>query len=85
LRFGSFPNVTYAQALIPHSLLCKGEGWFEQRLGPEVEAQWFIYDAGPSPIEAIFAGSLDVRYVGPESSVECQCPLAARGWAKHTD
>jgi len=29
-----------------------------------VEIQWFTYNAGPSAMEAIFAGSLDVTYVG---------------------
>ena len=41
-----------------------GQGWFEQRLGPNVEIQWFTYNAGPSAMEAIFAGSLDLTYVG---------------------
>ena len=41
------------------------KGWLEQRLGPGVEIQWFTYNAGPSAMEAIFAGSLDVTYVGP--------------------
>ena len=42
----------------------QGKGWFEQRLGPDVEIQWFTYNAGPSAMEAIFAGSLDLTYVG---------------------
>ena len=42
----------------------QGKGWFEQRLGPDVEIQWFTYNAGPSAMETIFAGSLDVTYVG---------------------
>src|SRR5206468_9469803 len=29
-----------------------------------VEIQWFTYNAGPSAMEAIFAGSLDLTYVG---------------------
>jgi NitT/TauT family transport system substrate-binding protein len=29
-----------------------------------VEIQWFTYNAGPSAMEAMFAGSLDVTYVG---------------------
>src|SRR6266436_10173963 len=65
IRFGHFPNITHAQGVIAHALSRQGKGWFEQRLGPNVEIQWFTYNAGPSAMEAIFAGSLDVTYVGP--------------------
>jgi NitT/TauT family transport system substrate-binding protein len=64
IRFGHFPNVTHAQGVIAHGLSRQGKGWFEQRLGPGVDIQWFTYNAGPSAMEAIFAGSLDVTYVG---------------------
>src|SRR6186713_3508556 len=65
IRFGHFPNITHAQGLIAHALSRQDKGWFEQRLGPNIEIQWFTYNAGPSAMEAIFAGSLDVTYVGP--------------------
>src|ERR1041384_1515163 len=64
IRFGHFPNITHAQGVIAHALSRQGKGWFEQRLGPNVEIQWFTYNAGPSAMEALFAGSLDVTYVG---------------------
>src|SRR2546428_13923105 len=64
IRFGHFPNITHAQGVIAHALTRQGKGWFEQRLGPSVEIQWFPYNAGPSAMEAIFAGSLDLTYVG---------------------
>jgi NitT/TauT family transport system substrate-binding protein len=64
IRFGHFPNITHAQGVIAHGLSRQGKGWFEQRLGPEIEVQWFVYNAGPSAMEAIFAGSLDLTYVG---------------------
>src|SRR4030095_5709447 len=64
IRFGHFPNITHAQGVIAHALSRQGKGWFEQRLGPNVEIQWFTYNAGPSAMEAIFAGSLDLTYVG---------------------
>lgn len=69
VRFGHFPNITHAQGVIAHALSRQGEGWFEQRLGPEVEIQWFTYNAGPSAMEAMFAGSLDVTYVGPNPAL----------------
>src|SRR5712675_1425389 len=65
IRFGHFPNITHAQGVIAHALSRQGKGWFEQRLGPNFEIQWFTYNAGPSAMEAIFAGSLDLTYVGP--------------------
>src|SRR6478672_7018485 len=69
LRFGHFPNVTHAQGVIAHAFSRQGKGWFEQRLGPNVEIQWFTYNAGPSAMEAIFAGSLGVTYVGPSPAL----------------
>lgn len=64
IRFGHFPNITHAQGVIAHALSRQGKGWFEKRLGPNVDIQWFTYNAGPSAMEAIFAGSLDLTYVG---------------------
>src|SRR5215475_12213394 len=64
IRFGHFPNITHAQGVIAHALSRQGKGWYEQRLGPNVEIQWFTYNAGPSAMEAIFAKSLDLTYVG---------------------
>jgi NitT/TauT family transport system substrate-binding protein len=69
IRFGHFPNITHAQGVIAHALSRQGQGWFEERLGPNVEIQWFTYNAGPSAMEAIFAGSLDVTYVGPSPAL----------------
>ena len=69
VRFGHFPNVTHAQALVAHNLSRQGKGWFEQRLGPGVEVQWFVYNAGPSAMEAFFSGSIDVTYVGPSPAL----------------
>jgi NitT/TauT family transport system substrate-binding protein len=69
IRFGHFPNITHAQGVIAHALSRQGKGWFEERLGPNVEIQWFTYNAGPSAMEAIFAGSLDVTYVGPNPAI----------------
>lgn len=63
LRFGHFPNITHVQGLVAHQLSRQGKGWYEQRLGVPVE--WFVYNAGPSATEAIFARALDVTYIGP--------------------
>jgi len=55
--------------LVAHHMSRTGNGWFERRLGPDVEIQWFIYNAGPSAMEAIFAGSIDLTYVGPSPAL----------------
>jgi NitT/TauT family transport system substrate-binding protein len=68
-RVGHFPNVTHAQGLIGHALSRQGKGWFEQRLGPDVTVQWFVYNAGPSAIEAVLAKSIDLTYVGPNPAI----------------
>jgi len=69
LRVGYFPNVTHAQGVIGKTLTAQQKGWFEERLGPDVEIQWYAFNAGPSAMEAIFAGSVDLTYVGPNPSL----------------
>jgi NitT/TauT family transport system substrate-binding protein len=69
LRVGHFPNVTHAQAVVAHGLSRQGRGWFEQRLGSDVTVQWFVYNAGPSAIEAVLAKSIDLTYVGPNPAI----------------
>ncbi len=69
LRVGYFPNVTHAQGVIGAHGTREGKGWFEQRLGPDVTVQWFAYNAGPSAMEAILAGSIDLTYVGPNPAL----------------
>ena len=77
LRVGHFPNITHAQAVIAHGLSRAGKGWFESRLGPNVEVQWFVYNAGPTAMEAIFAKSIDMTYVGPSPAINAH--IKSRG------
>jgi NitT/TauT family transport system substrate-binding protein len=65
LRVGHFPNITHAQGLVAHNLSRQGKGWFEERLGAGAKVEWYVYNAGPSAMEAIFAQSIDLTYVGP--------------------
>jgi NitT/TauT family transport system substrate-binding protein len=65
VRVGHFPNITHAQGVVAHNLTRQGKGWFEERLGPGIKIEWFVYNAGPSAMEAIFAKSIDLTYVGP--------------------
>ena len=69
LRIGHFPNITHVQGLIAHHLSRNGKGWFEQRLGTDVKVEWYVYNAGPSAMEAIFSKSIDVTYVGPNPAI----------------
>lgn len=69
LRVGFFPNITHAQGVIGSDSTAAGRGWFEQRLGPGVKVQWFAFNAGPSAMEAILAGSVDLTYVGPNPAL----------------
>jgi NitT/TauT family transport system substrate-binding protein len=69
LRIGHFPNITHIQALVAHNLSRQGKGWFEQRLGADIKIEWYIYNAGPSAMEAMFAKSIDVTYVGPSPAI----------------
>ena len=69
LRIGYFPNITHAQGVIGAQGTRAKAGWFEQRLGPDVKIQWFPFNAGPSAMESIFAGSIDATYVGPNPAL----------------
>lgn len=69
LRLGHFPNITHVQGLVAHHTSRLGRGWYERRvselLGKPVRVTWYCFNAGPSAMEAIFAHSLDMTYVGP--------------------
>jgi sulfonate transport system substrate-binding protein len=69
IRVGHFPNVTHVQALVAQHLSRSGRGWFEERLGPDIKIEWYIYNAGPSAMEAIIADSIDLTYVGPSPTL----------------
>ena len=69
VRVGYFPNVTHAQGVIGSHTSRQKEGWFETRLGADVSIQWLPFNAGPSAIEGIFAGSVDLTYVGPNPAL----------------
>jgi len=69
IRVGHFPNVTHVQALVANAMSRRGDGWFEKRLGGDVKIEWFVYNAGPSATEAIFANSIDLTYIGPSPAI----------------
>jgi NitT/TauT family transport system substrate-binding protein len=63
IRIGYFPNITHSQALIG---IPRGD--FQQALG-SVEIETAVFNAGPSVIEALFAGKLDLAYIGPNPAI----------------
>lgn len=69
LRVGHFPNITHAQALVAANFTRQGKGWFEERLGAGTKIEWYVYNAGPSAMEAVAAGSIDLTYVGPNPAL----------------
>lgn len=69
LRVGHFPNVTHAQGLIGHHGTQQNKGWFESRLGPGIKIEWLTFNAGPSAMEAVLAGTVDLTYVGPNPAI----------------
>ncbi len=64
IHVGAFPNITHAQAMVG-----KANGWFEKRMGPKVAIDWKTFNAGPSAIEALFAGAIDMTYIGPNPAI----------------
>src|SRR5215468_6855842 len=77
LRVGHFPNITHIRGLVAHALSRQGKGFLEPRLGSQVKIEWFVYNAGPSAMEAIFAKSIDFTYVGPNPAINAY--VKARG------
>lgn len=60
VRIAYFPNITHAQALV-----MKNQGGLEQALGDEYKVEWVSFNAGPAEVEALFAGEIDLGYIGP--------------------
>ena len=64
VRVGYFPNIAHAQAV-----LGAANGTFATYLGPGVKIKTTLFNAGPSIIEAIFSGDIDIAYVGPSPAI----------------
>lgn len=64
VTIGHFSNLTHAQGVIGHA-----NHWFEEDLAPAAVVDWKIFNAGPSAVEALFAGQLDIAYIGPSPAV----------------
>lgn len=64
VRVGYFPNITHAPAVIGMM-----DGSFRKGLGSNVKIEPYLFNAGPSAMEALLAGQLDLVYVGPNPAV----------------
>lgn len=60
IRIGFFPNLTHSQAVYGCA-----NGDFEKAFGDQYQIKWQSFNAGPSEIEAMFAGEVDIGYIGP--------------------
>jgi len=60
IRIGFFPNLTHSQAVYGYA-----SGDFEKAFGDEYDIKWLSFNSGPSQIEAMFAGEVDIGYIGP--------------------
>jgi len=64
VRVGAFPNITHAQAMVG-----KANRAFDQALGSSAKVEWKTFNAGPAAIEALFAGAIDMTYIGPNPTI----------------
>ena len=82
LRFGHFPNITHVQGLVAHHMSRTGQGWYERRVaelvGRPVRVSWYSYNAGSGAMEAIFARSIDLTYVGPSPVINAYVKAGGR-------
>ncbi|MFF8450990.1 aliphatic sulfonate ABC transporter substrate-binding protein [Streptomyces leeuwenhoekii] len=63
VRIGYFGNVTHATALVGNQ-----KGFFQKELGA-TQARYAIFNAGPSEIEALNSGSIDIGWIGPSPAI----------------
>ena len=60
VRIAYFPNITHAQALT-----MKNQKTLENKWKDRCDVSWKSFNAGPAEMEAIFAGEIDLGYIGP--------------------
>jgi NitT/TauT family transport system substrate-binding protein len=64
VHLGYFPNMTHAVALVGVA-----QGTFQKALGSNVKLDTKTFNAGPAEIEALFAGDIDIGFVGPSPAI----------------
>ncbi|MEV2196546.1 aliphatic sulfonate ABC transporter substrate-binding protein [Streptomyces phaeochromogenes] len=63
VKIGYFGNLTHATALVGVN-----KGYFQKALGA-TEAKYQVFNAGPSEIEALNSGSIDIGWIGPSPAI----------------
>lgn len=69
ISIGYFPNLTHAPAIVGLA-----DGHFQDALGDGVEIKTATFNSGTEEIEALFAGGIDIGFIGPSPTVT--------GWEK---
>ena len=64
IRIGYFPNIGHAIPIVGIE-----EGFFEKSIGDQAKIETRVFDSGPQAIEALFANSIDIAYVGPGPAI----------------
>ncbi len=64
IRVAYFPNINHAVPIIGME-----KGTFQSQIGNNTVIEPMLFDAGPQVIESIFAGSIDIAYVGPGPAI----------------
>ncbi len=60
VRVAYFPNITHTQALV-----MKNQQTLENKWKGKCKVSWTSFNAGPAEVEAVFAGEIDLGYIGP--------------------
>ncbi|WP_432170336.1 aliphatic sulfonate ABC transporter substrate-binding protein [Streptomyces sp. 1222.5] len=63
VKIGYFGNLTHATALVGNQ-----KGFFQKELGA-TKASYATFNAGPSEIEALNSGSIDIGWIGPSPAI----------------
>jgi len=64
IRIGYFPNIGHAIPIVGIE-----KGFFEESIGDQVKIETRVFDSGPQAIEALFANSIEIAYVGPGPAI----------------
>lgn len=64
INIGYFNNLTHAQALY-----MKSQSMCEKEFEGEYNVKWNSFNAGPAEVEALFAGQIDIAYIGPVPAI----------------
>ena len=73
VRLGYFANLSHAQAVLGVS-----SGEIEQAIAP-AKLKTKVFNAGPSLVEALFAGEIDIGYVGPGPALAAHARSKGQG------